>query len=299
MSPKGAKFHDSERVLCFHGPLLYEAKCMKSELRDKIVYYLIHYNGWNKHWDEWVLEQRVLKYNAANLQRQAELLQQQNKDKSKRSKPAKLMNRDKDKQYSRKSETISSSPAESKRKRVALAVDSDTIDETEEEKEIEEKMEAKIEVPSTLRAILYEDSQNITKKSLLCKLPADKSVEDLLNDFIEHERQEGGYTNHWNEFAFGIKAFFDQILNTRCLYGEERQQYSKLVSENENKSLSKLYGGVHLLRFFIKVGPLLTYTSLYPEHITKVIEHMHKFLSFIESNSSKIFVPDNYILTEN
>ncbi|NWT76267.1 MO4L1 protein, partial [Prunella himalayana] len=36
------------RVLCFHGPLLYEAKCVKVAIKDKQVKYFIHYSGWNK-----------------------------------------------------------------------------------------------------------------------------------------------------------------------------------------------------------------------------------------------------------
>ena len=40
-----------ERVLCFHGPLLYEAKNLKAEVKDQQNKYLIHYAGWNKKYD--------------------------------------------------------------------------------------------------------------------------------------------------------------------------------------------------------------------------------------------------------
>ncbi|KFV87145.1 Mortality factor 4-like 1, partial [Struthio camelus australis] len=100
-------FFSGERVLCFHGPLLYEAKCVKVAIKDKQVKYFIHYSGWNKnmnlmlhlvisggggchkqccdscffsclhcffgYWDEWVPESRVLKYVDTNLQKQKEL----------------------------------------------------------------------------------------------------------------------------------------------------------------------------------------------------------------------------------
>ncbi|XP_055607687.1 nuA4 complex subunit EAF3 homolog [Uranotaenia lowii] len=73
MPPK-LKFTEGERVLCFHGPLIYEAKMLKSTVtKDKQVKYFVHYAGWNKNWDEWVLENRVLKYNEANVQRQKEV----------------------------------------------------------------------------------------------------------------------------------------------------------------------------------------------------------------------------------
>ncbi|NXH33103.1 MO4L1 protein, partial [Myiagra hebetior] len=114
MAPKQdpkPKFQEGERVLCFHGPLLYEAKCVKVAIKDKQVKYFIHYSGWNKNcqeadgnalecsgcsgwetleflpgrnvchenflvvpcWDEWVPESRVLKYVDTNLQKQKEL----------------------------------------------------------------------------------------------------------------------------------------------------------------------------------------------------------------------------------
>ncbi|CAG5136316.1 unnamed protein product, partial [Candidula unifasciata] len=73
MAPK-PKFQEGEKVLCYHGPLLYEAKCMKIEVKDGKVQYLIHYNGWNKNWDEWVQESRVVKNNEAGIQKQKELL---------------------------------------------------------------------------------------------------------------------------------------------------------------------------------------------------------------------------------
>lgn len=43
------EFVTGEKVLCFHGPLIYEAKMLKSMvMKDKQVKYFIHYAGWNK-----------------------------------------------------------------------------------------------------------------------------------------------------------------------------------------------------------------------------------------------------------
>jgi mortality factor 4-like protein 1 len=82
MPPK-LKFQEGEKVLCYHGPLIYEAKCMKGQTgkdKDKAPKFFIHYNGWNKNWDEWVPEQRVLKFTEANLQKQKDLIQQHKKE---------------------------------------------------------------------------------------------------------------------------------------------------------------------------------------------------------------------------
>ena len=49
------RFAEGEKILCFHGPLIYEAKIQKFESKNKQTKYFIHYHGWNKNWDEWVI----------------------------------------------------------------------------------------------------------------------------------------------------------------------------------------------------------------------------------------------------
>ncbi|XP_019852731.1 PREDICTED: mortality factor 4-like protein 1 [Amphimedon queenslandica] len=73
---KSDKLGEGEKVLCYHGPLIYEAKINKIQMKDKSLQYLVHYSGWSKSWDEWVPESRVLKINDTNLQKQKELQQQ-------------------------------------------------------------------------------------------------------------------------------------------------------------------------------------------------------------------------------
>jgi mortality factor 4-like protein 1 len=69
------QFAEGETVLCYHGPILYQAKCIKTEIKNKVPQYFIHYNGWNKGWDEWVSYPRVLKLNEENLKKQNELFE--------------------------------------------------------------------------------------------------------------------------------------------------------------------------------------------------------------------------------
>lgn len=65
--------------MCYHGQLIYEAKLLKTQVKDKTVKYFIHYAGWSKNWDEWVGENRVLKYNEANVQLQKDTQQKMEK----------------------------------------------------------------------------------------------------------------------------------------------------------------------------------------------------------------------------
>ena len=61
-------FEKEEKVLCFHGPLLYEAKILDREYKALVEgeetgpHYFVHYKGWKQTWDEWVPETRALKY---------------------------------------------------------------------------------------------------------------------------------------------------------------------------------------------------------------------------------------------
>lgn len=67
------KYEAGEKLLCFHGPLLYEAKCLDVKIKDGGVMYFVHYQGWNKNWDEWVTDKRIFKYNEEGLRKQKEL----------------------------------------------------------------------------------------------------------------------------------------------------------------------------------------------------------------------------------
>jgi len=54
--PSNETFVPNERVLCYHGPLIYEAKVMKVKVFDdnnNVVsaagpHYLVHYKGWKQ-----------------------------------------------------------------------------------------------------------------------------------------------------------------------------------------------------------------------------------------------------------
>jgi len=55
-NPSNETFVPNERVLCYHGPLIYEAKVMKGKVFDdnnNVVsavgpHYLVHYKGWKQ-----------------------------------------------------------------------------------------------------------------------------------------------------------------------------------------------------------------------------------------------------------
>ncbi|GJN38281.1 hypothetical protein PR202_gb27309 [Eleusine coracana subsp. coracana] len=75
-------FKEGDRVLAYHGPLLYEAKVQRIENLDDEWRYFVHYLGWNKNWDEWVASDRLLKITEENVWKQQELEKNQVVDKT-------------------------------------------------------------------------------------------------------------------------------------------------------------------------------------------------------------------------
>eukprot|EP00124_Ichthyophonus_hoferi_P003824 Ihof_evm2s361 gene=Ihof_evmTU2s361 len=78
-----ARFKAGEKVLCYHHSLIYDSKCLQVEQKGGLVKYLVHYDGWNKNWNEWVDESRILHYNPANQARQKHLREVLSKEKGK------------------------------------------------------------------------------------------------------------------------------------------------------------------------------------------------------------------------
>ncbi|KAL8763249.1 MAG: hypothetical protein Q9184_000889 [Pyrenodesmia sp. 2 TL-2023] len=67
MIPK-QQFDKDEKVLCFHGELLYEAKILEVEREHSTApfRYRVHYKGWKNTWDDWVENDRLRKLNDEN-----------------------------------------------------------------------------------------------------------------------------------------------------------------------------------------------------------------------------------------
>ncbi|XP_037971939.2 mortality factor 4-like protein 1 [Plutella xylostella] len=335
--PTKQKFAEGEKVLCFHGPLIYEAKCLKSSItKDKHVRYLIHYAGWNKNWDEWVPESRVLKYNEANVQRQKEVqrvhsaqptktkktpakgrkseaaaAEKPEKPESRASTPAgKEKDKEKDKDKEKKDEepstpapakpTKSSSkeaPADSgsdqpkkKRGRLDLSIES--------EEQYLSKVEVKIKIPEELKVWLVDDWDVITRQQKLALLPAKLTVEQIVDNYLAFKKSSKAHTPAKDsvlvDITEGIKEYFNATLGSQLLYKFERPQYSEILSEYPDTPMAKIYGSVHLLRLFAKMGPMLAYTALDEKSLQHVLTHIQDFLKYMVTNRSTLFNLQDY-----
>jgi len=267
-------FSEDEKVLCFHGPLIYEAKILKGELwenkqieKDNGPHYYVHYKGWKQTWDEWVPESRVLKYNDTNLKRQTELKAYVQAQKNSRNHEKK----------------IADTGTDRGRKRLR---------EVEKEEEFLKRPEIKIVMPDLLKLQLIDDWENITKDQKLVTLPRKPNVADILEDYkkIKVNSENNNASNDVIlEMLNGIKQYFDKALGNILLYHFERQQYVQATKDYPDKEMSSIYGAEHLLRLFVQFPQLLTHTNMDQDSMTLLRDQFTDFLEYMANNKKKIF----------
>lgn len=77
---KAPPYAKDEKVLCFHGDLMYEAKInqvsLKAGQKPEDAQYHVHYTGWKASWDDWVSQDRMRKYTEENKQLATQLAAQ-------------------------------------------------------------------------------------------------------------------------------------------------------------------------------------------------------------------------------
>lgn len=286
MPPK-LKFSDNEKVLCFHGPLLYEAKCLKAQMKDRVPKFFIHYNGWNKNWDEWVPESRVLKFNEANLQKQKDLQQQHQKHGRGRKKPTERGPIERPERLKRGSDVSIASEPPRKRRRLETS-------QVDQEEAFSSRVEIKVRLPDELKHSLVDDWDLITRQKQLVQLPHTNTVEAILDEYLKNKGRSSSEKDAGSEICQGLREYFNVLLGTQLLYKFERPQYAELVQEHPGKAMSELYGPEHLLRLFVKLGAVLAYTPLDSDSMSLLLSHVNNFLKYLVRRAPSLFSPDNY-----
>jgi len=267
-----------ERVLCYHGVLIYEAKILKGEIwENKSIpeengpHYFVHYKGWKQTWDEWVPEERILKFTQENIE---------------------LKNRLKEaysphtRNHEKKTSTTTDNSKKKNRENTKVSV-----------AEPIKRIEIKIPIPDPLKLQLVDDWENITKDKKLVPLPRKPTVVEILSEYKKasaelKKDEKNREIDLISEMLDGIQLYFDRALGNILLYHFERQQYIEIESKNEEKKMSEIYGAEHLLRLFVQFPFLLEETNLDQDSLTIIQQYMVEFLKFLADNQKKFFTTE-------
>ena len=183
------------------------------------------------------------------------------------------------------------------------------------------KLAIKIPLSDTLKSILVDDWEQVTKNHALVPLPVLHPVNELLEMYCTDERtKRAPGTAEYDlleETVHGIKEYFKQCLGKILLYKLERRQYYEMrlcwegsIKEwvEKGKGPGDIYGGEHLLRLFCKpacapslgaqppnpyhaaaLPELIAQTNMDQQSVTRLREEVSKMAQWLSKNASSIF----------
>lgn len=123
--------------------------------------------------------------------------------------------------------------------------------EIEKEEDYLKRHDVKIFIPDTIKAVLVDDWENVTKNQQLVPLPKDMNVVSILDAYrkaVPKKKPGSAEADIFDEVIAGLKLYFDKSLGTILLYRFERQQFLDVTKEHPGKQPSEIYGAEHMLR---------------------------------------------------
>ncbi|KAJ7592984.1 MRG-domain-containing protein [Mycena floridula] len=283
-------FEENERCLCYHGPLIFEAKVIQVEDFEAgttptgVVgrHYRVHYKNWKDCWDDWLTPNQVLKLNEKNKAMQESLLAEARAQANRV-----IVTKPQGKDHAGSSKS-GAEMAGNKRARE----DSDSG--------------MNLLVPEALKNQLLDDWEAVTTNNLVVTLPRTPTTLEILTEFEEYIKSTK--PPHLREpeklihtVVQGLRAYFEKSLdpiNHTLLYRNERPQYEQMRREyflnhkveiGKEPSMSMMYGAEHLLRMLVTMPQLVEKSEIDLESRGLISDYTNELMVYMEEHSDRIF----------
>jgi len=231
--------------------------------------YHVHYKGWNKKWDEWVPESRLLKKTQENIDLhmtpKKRLMKSEQADNVVDNHPNKRKSREDDGDL----EGRDKKNQRFRLKKIRLSVDVN----------IEEK------------ARMIDEWQWVTKNQLIIHpMPREKTVDEILKEFLgwylERLRERNKITKQQEldveDDVEDFKEFFNEALPIYLLYRFERQQFVEMIEKYPKLPYSSIYGAEHLMRLYCKTPDLVFSVQMKEEKAEEIQVLVREMVEFIQ-----------------
>ncbi|XP_050436321.1 mortality factor 4-like protein 1 [Adelges cooleyi] len=324
MSTDNYRFVESDSLLCYHGPMLYEAKCLKRrKSTDGKAQYFIHYKGWNSKWEEWVDDDRVLAVNTVNMNKMASLKAQHSNSKkggAKRSvtivkeetvrnttPPATKGKKPSKPETPKQTQSPSvSSPASPKLKKRGRPPKPSEAIKSEDGKENTEKnffavpapvssankTAPKLDIPIIIKRRIAFDWNMINTFNRMLKCPSQFTVTQLIDDYIKSKQNSKCvYRNRAYNTGLSILQYFNALVNQQLLYPVEREndmhvKVVSLLSEIEKPDKKKYQEMMSDQEFWCSVYG--------PTYLLRLIVKLPNILEFRYNAKQILIIVANY-----
>ncbi|OBS63829.1 hypothetical protein A6R68_07632, partial [Neotoma lepida] len=140
-----------------------------------------------------------------------------------------------------------------------------TVNTLQLEQAVEMRRGIDLNLPQELKPCLVEDWDLVNKQKKLYQLPAIKTVDTILAEYVTFVKSQGRADNREysvDELVVGVREYFNKMLGTQLLYQFEKPQYAEMHFAHPNIPMSQIYGAPHLLRLFVKIGAALVHSPL-------------------------------------
>ena len=267
--PPATDFKVNETVLAFHGPLLYRANVLKREQHHNIQIYLLHYVGFDKHWDEWAPASRIRRNDAKNQKMQLQRLRQFHTFAKKQ----------------RAAQAQQQQPTQ---------VQQDNDDKPMEFM-LRTQVQKQLHIPISLKTRIISDWESITRERKLFKLPRQPNVATLLADFLQSKSSKRSSQGRVSlEVCDGLNSYFNTCLPLILLCKFERRQLDEITQQHRGSQLTEIYGAEHFLRLLLKLPELLCHAKLRREQFLILISKVAVLIQFIAKNREKYLAGEMY-----